>query len=121
MARPVLVADLEGTGHEAYGALPNMVYVIDPDGKIVYRCDWAFPKRIRRVLLARDRIHPEEHVQIFTAAPWIMIPVVLRGGWDALWDIAVALPFIGWAHLKADWANLKKKLGGGSANPKAAA
>jgi len=38
-----------------------------------------------------------------------MIPVVLRGGWDAFWDISIALPMIILAHLKADWQNLKKK------------
>lgn len=112
--RPVLIDTLSGDMHRSYGGLPNMVYVINPDGKVIYRCDWSFPKLIRRVLLARDHIHTDEHVQIITAAPWIMIPVVLRGGWDALWDISIALPFITWAHLKADWANFQKKLGGGA-------
>ena len=84
--------------------------MIDPNGKVIYRCDWAFPKLIDKVLAGRDRIHTDEHVQIITAAPWIMVPVVLRGGWDALWDLIVALPFIALAHLKADWANFKAKL-----------
>ena len=110
--RPVLIDTLDGDMHRLYGGLPNMVYVINPDGKVIYRCDWSFPKLIRCVLLARDHIHSDEHVQIITAAPWIMIPVVLRGGWDALWDISIALPFITWAHLKVDWANLKMKISG---------
>ena len=107
--RKILVDNVDGDMHRAYGAIPNYTYVIDPDGKIIYRSDWAFPKKIDKVLANRDRIHTNEHVQIITAAPWIMIPVVLRGGWDALWDIAVALPMIAWEHLKADWANFKKK------------
>ena len=86
------------------------ITILDPKGKIIYRCDWAFPKLIDKVLANRDKIHTDEHVQIITAAPWIMVPVVLRGGWDALWDLCIALPAITWAHLKADWANLKKKL-----------
>ena len=107
--RTVLVDNVNGEMHKAYGEMPNMVYIIDPDGKVVYRCDWAFPKLIDRVLANRDKIHTDEHVQIITAAPWIMIPVVLRGGWDALWDLAIALPMITWAHLKADWAKFKNK------------
>lgn len=107
--REVLIDNIGGDMHRLYGALPNMVYVIDPEGRIIYRCDWAFPKNIDKVLAERDKIHTGEHVQIITAAPWIMLPVVLRGGWNAVWDLVVAMPFIIWAHLKADWANFKKK------------
>ena len=108
--RRVLVDDLNGTMHHLYGALPNMVYVINPEGRVIYRCDWSFPKKVEKVLQNRDQIHTDDHVQIITAAPWIMIPTVLRGGWDALWDIAVAMPMIILAHLRADWGNFKKKL-----------
>jgi hypothetical protein len=108
--RKILIDDLHGKMHKAYGELPNMVYVIDPNGRIIYRSDWAFPKRIEKILQNRDIVNSDEHVQIITAAPWIMIPVVLRGGWDALWDISIALPAIIMAHLKADFQNLRKKL-----------
>ncbi len=110
--REVLVDRLDGDMHRRYGALPNMVYVIDPAGRVVYRCDWAFPRNIDRVLANRPEIDTSEHVQIVTAAPWIMVPVVLRGGWDALWDLAIALPYLVWAHLVADWRNLKRRLAG---------
>ncbi len=39
--------------------------------------------------------------------------MVLRGGWDALWDILVALPALIWAHLVADIQDMKKKMAGG--------
>jgi hypothetical protein len=110
--RDILVDTLDGDMHRRYGALPNMVYIIDPDGRIAYRCDWAFPANIKRVLDNRPNIDTQEHVQIITAAPWIMVPVVLRGGWDALWDLLVALPKLVWAHLVAAWQNLKKKPAG---------
>ena len=41
-----------------------------------------------------------------TTAPWVMIPVCLKGGWDALWDLVIALPGILWGHLKVDVARL---------------
>ena len=110
--RDVLVDTLDGEMHRGYGALPNMVYVVDPEGQVVYRCDWAFPKKIDRVLANRPGIEKNEHEQIITAAPWIMAPVVLRGGWDALWDLTVALPGLIWAHLAEDWRNLKRKFAG---------
>jgi len=108
--RKILIDDLQGNMHKAYGELPNMVYIINPDGRIIYRSDWAFPKRIEKVLENRGQIDKDEHVQIITAAPWIMVPVVLRGGWDALWDISIALPMIVLAHLRADWQNFKNKV-----------
>lgn len=109
--RQVLFPNPSGDVHRAYGGLPNVIYLVNPDGKVIYRCDWSFLKLVRRVLLARDHVHTDEHVRIITAVPWIM---VLRGGWDALLDITIALPLITWAHIKADWSNLKKKLSGGS-------
>ena len=48
------------------------IYVINPDGMVHYRCDWAFPKNIDRALANREQIDTDEHVQIITAAPWIM-------------------------------------------------
>jgi hypothetical protein len=52
--RPILVDDFEGTGHLAYGGLPNMTWVIGRGGRIVYKADWtsaanieAFVRRYR--------------------------------------------------------------------------
>ena len=38
---PILVDDIEGSTHNAYGALPNMVYLIDREGIVVYKSDWT--------------------------------------------------------------------------------
>ncbi len=38
---PILVDDLAGTAHRAYGLLPNMVYLIERDGTVVYKSDWS--------------------------------------------------------------------------------
>lgn len=107
--RPILVDDLSGGMHQAIGCFPNMVYVIDPQGKVVYRCDWSFAHLIEKVLDDRPSINPRERQQIMTAAPWIMIPVTLKGGWDALWDVLIALPGIIWGHLQVDVARLFRK------------
>jgi len=104
--RETLVDDLAGSMHQAYGSFPNMAYVIEPDGRVVYRCDWAFAGLIDGVLENRPGLNTIERKIIITAAPWIMIPVCLKGGWDALWDLAIALPGIFWGHLKVDVARL---------------
>ncbi|MCH2482081.1 MAG: hypothetical protein MK323_07885 [Gammaproteobacteria bacterium] len=46
-----------------------------------------------------------ERKRIVTAAPWIMAPVTLKGGWDTLWDMLVTLPGILWGHVKTDLSN----------------
>ncbi len=38
---PILVDGIEGSTHKAYGLLPNMVYLIDHDGIVVYKSDWT--------------------------------------------------------------------------------
>ena len=48
--RPILVDDLEGTGHKLYGALPNMTYLINQGGKVLFRADWTDPPTIEVVL-----------------------------------------------------------------------
>ena len=103
--RSVVVDDLDGSMHRAYGSFPNMVYVINPDGVVVYRCDWAFPHLIDRVLGDRPKLHLTERKRIVTAAPWVMVPVTLKGGWDALWDLLIALPGILWGHVKLNFSS----------------
>jgi hypothetical protein len=48
--RRMLVDDLEGTVHRAYGSLPNMTYVVRRGGRITYRADWTDPPSIAAVL-----------------------------------------------------------------------
>lgn len=37
----ILVDDLQGSVHRAYGLLSNMVYLIDREGMVVYKSDWT--------------------------------------------------------------------------------
>lgn len=107
--RPVLVDNLAGDMHQAYGSFPNMVYIVNPEGQVVYRCDWSYAHLIERVLKDRPNLNHRERKRIITAVPWIMIPVILKGGWDALMDQCIALPGMIWGHLKADFGHIFKK------------
>ncbi|NKB86965.1 MAG: hypothetical protein GKS06_01920 [Acidobacteria bacterium] len=55
--RPMLVDDLDGTVHRAYGTLPNMAYVIGGGGRLVYRAAWTDAEAIDVVVnrLVRQR------------------------------------------------------------------
>ena len=39
--RTMLVDDLDGPLHGAYGKLPNMSFIVDTAGTIVYKADWT--------------------------------------------------------------------------------
>lgn len=48
--RPILVDDLEGSGHRAYGSLPNMTWVVGRGGRIVYKADWTSAANVEAFL-----------------------------------------------------------------------
>lgn len=50
LSRPMLVDDLEGTLHRAYGRLPNMTYVIGGGGRLLYRASWTDADSLELVL-----------------------------------------------------------------------
>ena len=47
---PLLVDDLEGTVHRLYGVLPNMIYVVDRQGRVAYKAMWTDHAEIEGVL-----------------------------------------------------------------------
>lgn len=95
----VLVDDLGGTVHRAYGALPNFVYVIDPQGTVLFRSDWNKPKAVRAVLHG-PRSPRELRGQVRPVAPRILIRVLLRAGRDALFDFTAAIPKLVLTHVR---------------------
>ena len=118
-ARPIAVDTVDGKWHHDWGLLPNTVYVINPEGKVIYRADWSFPNRVDLVLQNRDEVDPNEHIAIIGAAPWITIPVTLKGGWVALYDILIIFPKVYYEHIKLDlqvwWAKRKARKQGATA------
>jgi hypothetical protein len=48
--REILLDDLEGTAHRAYGSLPNMSWIIGPGGIIHYKATWTDPADIEEAL-----------------------------------------------------------------------
>jgi AhpC/TSA family len=57
---PMLVDDLEGTVHRLYGLMPNMIYIIDKNGKIAYKAMWTDHREIGSVL---ENLMLADHLQ----------------------------------------------------------
>lgn len=51
MQRQILIDEMGSPVQKAYGNLPNMLYLIDPDGKIVAKWDWADVEALEAKLL----------------------------------------------------------------------
>ena len=90
--RKIVVDDLAGSWHHDWGLWPNFVYVINPDGICVYRADWSMAEKFADVLENRDNLNTAERVSHMGSAPWVFIPVTLKGGWLAFWDLIKIMP-----------------------------
>lgn len=107
--RKILIDSPDGKWHHDWGLLPNMVYVINPQGTVVYRADWSFARNVEKVLNNRDQIDHHEHLAIWGAPPHIMIGVTLKAGWDALYDIVIEIPRLLYGHIKTDFESWRQR------------
>jgi len=57
ITRPILVDDLDGIVHTAYGLMPNMSWVLGRGGTILYKAMWTSAARIGE-FLERQQAQP---------------------------------------------------------------
>jgi hypothetical protein len=61
IGRDILVDDLDGAAHRAYGLMPNMTWVIGRGGRVAYKANWTSAANVEafleRFLAARGE-HP---------------------------------------------------------------
>ena len=104
--RQVLVDNYEGDFHRAYGAMPNVLYIIRPNGKIHYRCNWATPGTVRDALNDRENYHTLENADTLSLRAgrkkMHMIRTMWTGGILALYDFARGMPLTLARHYKTD-------------------
>jgi len=104
--RRVLVDTHEGDFHKAYGMMPNILYVVRPDGTIHYRCNWATAEDLDTALTERDKFHTYENADVkkLKAARglYTTIRTMWTGGFLALYDFVKAGPGMAVRHQKVD-------------------
>lgn len=104
--RRVLVDNLAGDFHRAYGAMPNVIYVVRPDGTIHYRCNWATPAMVRTALSDRDNLHTVENANMIelraSRKKYNMFRTMWTGGFIALYDFVKGAPHVVGKHMKTD-------------------
>src|SRR5713226_6895849 len=97
IGRRVLVDDLEGTVHRAYGGAWNPVYVLDGKGNVVFRRAWNHPGEVATALAALEdssSAPTSESVEMppLSGRQAIGLRLLERGGREALLDFYRGAP-----------------------------
>ena len=104
--RRVLVDTVDGDFHKLYGFMPNVVYIIRPDGRIHYRCNWATPAAVREALSDRENFHTMENADMkainASRRKLHMIRTMWTGGAVALYDFFKGMPLAVQRHHRVD-------------------
>ena len=102
--RMILVDDMQGTIHHAYGKMPNSSVVIDKQGVIVFHAQWNDPVAINEVINllkngeSLDGISPK----YIRPKPPLAFRTFNRAGLQSLIDFLIGLPQILYHHWKYD-------------------
>ncbi len=102
--RTLLIDNLQGDAHLAYGTLPDMIYIIAPDGTVVFRGKWNNAKTIRKVLQKLVNGESIEGMRSPFRIPSMKanIGAVMPAGLVAVFDLMVCAPTVMWVHLKEE-------------------
>lgn len=98
--RRILVDDLAGTAHQAYGGYPNSVFIINRKGCVVYAVDWNNPDATRQALSLLKQGKPANVRAWFKIVPpTVSLKILRAGGKGSLSDFLQGLPRLIWNNL----------------------
>lgn len=98
--RRVLIDDLDGTAHRAYGGLPNSVFIINRNGFIVFKSDWNDPAATAKALQALRASQPIRAKSLFRPArPSVALFTLGRAGKGSAQDFLRSFPKLVWNNL----------------------
>lgn len=98
--RRILVDDLNGTAHQAYGGYPNSVFIINRHGCVVYASDWNNPQTTGRALRLLLQGKPANVKAWFKPVPpSVSLKILRAGGKGSMADFLRGLPRLVWNNL----------------------
>lgn len=98
--RTVLVDDLEGTAHTAYGGMPNTLFIINRNGCVVFRAEWNNPKATQDAVTALLSGTPLRTRSYFLPGlPLVSIRTLRRAGKGAGSDFLRSFPSLIWNNV----------------------
>ena len=98
--RTIIIDDLAGSAHEAYGSYPNAIFIINKNGCIVFCSDWNSVPATKTALTKLLNGEPATGKSYFLPVkPTVAIRTLRRSGKGALKDFLVSLPTLIWKNL----------------------
>lgn len=101
--RRVVVDKVTGDAHKVYGAMPNSIYIIDTDGKVLFRSIWNNADQIGDVLqkISDNQIVTSGDMKAIPPFSFKGVKTLLMGGGVAFFDFIFGLPKLIGMHKKA--------------------
>ncbi len=98
--RTVLIDGINGDAHQAYGSMPNAVYIIDRAGAVRFRSPWNNPAATREALTAlTDGREPHVKSYFKPALPTVAYRTLKNGGEGSGADFFRGLPNLIWNNV----------------------
>ncbi len=98
--RTILIDDLDGHAHVAYGSFPNAVFIINKNHCVVYYSDWNNPTATGRALANLKAGKPASGMGIFLPAiPSVGFATLKNAGKGAGSDFLRSFPNLVWENL----------------------
>lgn len=98
--RAIIVDDIEGSAHKAYGSMPNAVFIINKHGCVVYRSEWNNGVATRAALKALLEGKPIRAKSYFKpSTPAVLMRTLGRAGEGSSADFFKSLPYLFWQNI----------------------
>ncbi len=98
--RTVLVDNIDGEAHQAYGSMPNALFIIDREGYVRFRSQWNNPSATRKALAALTQGRKPQVKSYFKPAlPTIAHRTLKNGGEGSGEDFYKGLPSLIWNNV----------------------
>lgn len=98
--RTVFIDGLDGHAHQAYGSMPNAVFVINKNGCVVFRSEWNNPSATRKAVQALIEGRAVTAKSYFRpAVPKIVLKTLGKAGKGSALDFFKGLPFLIWKNI----------------------
>lgn len=98
--RTILVDDIDGTAHGAFGGYPNAVFIINKNGCVVFNADWNNPGATAKALKLLLKGKPANVKSYFRPVPPpVLAHTMGRSGKGSFLDFLKGLPVLIWKNL----------------------
>lgn len=98
--RKILIDDLAGTAHDAYGSYPNAIFIINKNGCVVFFADWNSVPAVKKALHNLLDGRPAAAKSYFLPVkPTIALRTLRESGDGAVGDFLIGLPKLIWKNV----------------------